>query len=230
MKKRAVYVIALVMLGISLFAIGRYFYSYIKVEKDQKELEQTVQEQSLDTIYTTIKDMVGWIKIDGMKLDNPIMQTTDNAYYLSHNYKGEKARTGSIFLDYRNNPQFTDRHAIIYGHVLRNGSMFGQLAQYANNEFAKAHKQITIELENEVLYLEVFAAYETTTDFYYIETKFADETFKQFISTIQNKSLISMDTAISIDDQIVTLSTCTKSTDEKERFVVHTKIVERKSK
>ena len=230
MKKFAVYVVALVMLGVSIFGIGRYFYSYIKVEKDQQELGQIVQDQTLDAIYATINDVVGWIKINGMKLDNPIMQTTDNAFYLSHNYKGEKARTGAIFLDYRNNSQFTDRHSIIYGHVLRNGSMFGQLAQYSTNDFAKEHKEITVELENETLFLEVFAAYETTADFYYIETQFTDDSFEQFITTIQNKSLISMDATVTSDDQIVTLSTCTKSTDEKERFVVHTKIVERKSK
>lgn len=230
MKKFVVYVVALVMLGISIFEIGRYSYSYLKVEQDQERLGRIVQEQSLDSIYATINNVVGWIKIDGMKLDNPIMQTTNNEFYLSHDYKGEKARTGSIFLDYRNNPQFTDRHSIIYGHVLRNGSMFGQLAQYANGDFAKEHKEITIELENETLYLQVFAAYETTTDFYYIETRFTDATMEQFITTIQNKSLISMDTTVTYEDQIVTLSTCTKSTDEKERFVVHAKIVERKGK
>jgi sortase B len=230
MKKFVVYVVALVMLGISIFEIGRYSYSYLKVEQDQERLGRIVQEQSLDSIYATINNVVGWIKIDGMKLDNPIMQTTNNEFYLSHDYKGEKARTGSIFLDYRNNPRFTDRHSIIYGHVLRNGSMFGQLAQYANGDFAKEHKEITIELENETLYLQVFAAYETTTDFYYIETRFTDATMEQFITTIQNKSLISMDTTVTYEDQIVTLSTCTKSTDEKERFVVHAKIVERKGK
>lgn len=226
MRKKFVYLIGFSVLIYSSYVLIDYFTSYFKEEKEHEQLQKIVQQNSYKYIYENYENVIGWININGLRLDNPLMQAKNNEFYLTHNYKGEKARTGSIFVDYRNNPEFTDRHTIIYGHVLRNGSMFGQLAAYANQDFALQHEEITINLKNETLRLQVFAAYETTTDFYYIETNFTEKSFTQFLNTIQEKSEISMKN-VAEEDQIVTLSTCTTSTDDKERFVVHAKIVER---
>ena len=155
------------------------------------------------------------------------MQGDNNEFYLTHNYNGEKLRAGSIFLDYRNSPDFTDRHTIIYGHDLRNGSMFGQLDLFADLTFATAHQTFQLEMGQEILTLQLYSAYETTTDFYYIQTNFTDQTFEQFLQDIKQKSSIDLDTSMQKNDQLVTLSTCTSSVDEKQRFVVHAKIIER---
>lgn len=85
------------------------------------------------------KDMAGWLTIADTEIDYPILQSTDNDYYLHHNYKNEKARAGSIFKDYRNTNEFLDKNTIIYGHNMKDGSMFADLRKYLDKDFLAAH-------------------------------------------------------------------------------------------
>lgn len=130
-------------------------------------------------------------------------------------------------MDYRNEPGLTDRHTIFYGHVLRNETMFGSLVKFSDEAYAKEHRIFTYYNNKEVIELEVFSAYETTTDFYYIDTEFAKGEFDSFIKTIQQKSAVQMSVDVTATDQIITFSTCTTSTNDKERFVVHAKVINR---
>ena len=223
--------IKLICIAVIIFASWQlidYFLTYEKVELQEEELQQKMITSSLHRLQEQYEEMVGWIKIENTKVDYPIMQAANNEFYLTHNYEGEKLRAGSIFLDYRNDPSLSDRHSIIYGHDMRNGSMFGQLHQYEEQSFANSNRQFTIELGNERLTLEVFSAYVTTTDFYYIETEFTNESYEQFVQTIKDKSVITYDGNLNVNDQIITLSTCVSDNQSDERFVVHAKVVERK--
>lgn len=226
MKRRLIQLLCLLVMVYTGREIIQYFGAYSQVNEEIEQVQTLVQEQSLNTLQQQYEDVVGWISIEGMKVDYPILQTDNNEFYLRHNYKGTESRAGSIFLDYRNDANLTDRHSIIYGHVLRNGSMFGQLANYAEVEFAQRHQFIEIELAGKKINLQVFAAYETTTDFYYIETDFTDTSFADFIDTIQDKSQIDLQVNVTEQDQLITLSTCTTSVSDAERFVVHAKVIE----
>lgn len=226
MKRRLIQLLCLLVMVYTGREIIQYFGAYSQVNEEIEQVQTLVQEQSLNTLQQQYEDVVGWISIEGMKVDYPILQTDNNEFYLRHNYKGTESRAGSIFLDYRNDANLTDRHSIIYGHVLRNGSMFGQLANYAEMEFAQRHQFIEIELAGKKINLQVFAAYETTTDFYYIETDFTDTSFADFIDTIQDKSQIDLQVNVTEQDQLITLSTCTTSVSDAERFVVHAKVIE----
>jgi sortase B len=228
MRQKLITLICLVVIVVASWQLIDYFLTYEIVGKQEEELQNKIASSSLTQLQKQYDEMVGWIKINHTKVDYPIMQAVNNEFYLTHNYKGEKLRAGSIFLDYRNNPLLNDRHSIIYGHDLRNGSMFGQLHQYEEQSFTDANRSFTIELANKQLTLEVFSAYQTTTDFYYIETEFTNESYARFIETIKNKSVITYDGNITISDQIITLSTCVSDLGD-ERFVVHAKVVERKS-
>ncbi len=228
MRQKLIPLICIVVIFFASWQLIDYFLTYEKVEKQEEELQQKTVTSSLTQLQKQYDGLVGWIKINHTKVDYPIMQATNNEFYLTHNYEGEKFRAGSIFLDYRNDPLLNDRHSIIYGHDLRNGSMFGQLRQYEEQSFADTNRHFTIELANERLTLEVFSAYQTTTDFYYIETVFTNESYGQFIETIKEKSVITFDGNININDQIITLSTCVSDDSGDERFVVHAKVVERK--
>ena len=228
MRKKVITIICLVAIVFSSWKIIDYFLTYKNVEEDEKDLQETIATTSLTELQKQYDEMIGWIQIEQTKIDYPIMQAENNEFYLTHSYEGKKLRAGSIFLDYRNDPLLNDRHSIIYGHDLRNGSMFGQLYQFGNQSFAEANRFFTIGTGNEQLQLEVFAAYETTTDFYYIETDFTNESFEQFIKTIKKKSVITFEENINGSDQIITLSTCVSDSSSDERFVVHAKVVERK--
>ena len=203
----------------------QYALSYKNVEKELKDAQQVVKESALTTLQKKNPNIIGWLSLADSRLDNPVLQTDNNDFYLTHNYLDEKSRGGSIFADFRNEPM-KDRHTIFYGHVLRNGTMFGELSKFAQQQYANEHPVFFYETATEKYELQVFAAYETTTDFYYIETQFSDATFGQFLNEIQQRSEIMMPVNVSVNDKIITFSTCTTSVNDKERFVVHAKIVD----
>ena len=209
---------------VSAVVLIRYFYSYVQVTQELETAQQIVKTSKLETLQQQNENIVGWLSLQDSRLDNPVLQTDNNEFYLSHNYLDEKSRGGSIFIDFRNDA-FKNRHTIFYGHVLRNGSMFGELAKFGNQQYAKEHPVFTYETNDATYLFEVFAAYETTTDVYYLETQFTDETFRQFLSEIQSRSVISMPVDVTEKDHIVTLSTCTTSPNNTARFVVHAKVI-----
>ena len=227
MLKYVLRVVAVLLIGYSLVVIGQYFYDYLQVETEIKDLTKQRTNQSFQQLSSEYEEIVGWIDIKDTRLHQPIVQTTNNEFYLTHNYKGEQARTGAIFMDYRNHPHFTDQNTILYGHVLRTGAMFGDLPKYENEQYARTHAEIEIEAANETLVVEIFAAYETTIEDAYLKTHFSTKEFLMYVKDIQAKSAWTSSIVLNEKDQIVTLSTCTTSLNDDERFVVHAKIVER---
>lgn len=227
MKTKLITVCCIVAISISIWQISAYFLSYKAEEKITSEVQQQKQDLSYEGLSKQYKDMKAWIHIEDTKIDYPVMQSSNNEFYLSHDYKGNRLRSGSIFIDYRNTPDFTDRHTILYGHDMRNESMFGQLSNYADETFADLHPYIELIVGNEKLVLQVVYAYNTTTDFYYIETQFTDETYHDFLSQIKQKTLIHENIALNTTDQLVTLSTCESDASNEKRFVVHAKLIER---
>lgn len=208
-------------MAVCAVVLARYFLSYSDITRTL----ETAQQTGLSAWQQQNSSIIGRLTLEGTRLDNPVLQTDDNEFYLTHNYKDEKSRGGSIFADYRNEVMH-DRHTIFYGHVLRNGTMFGDLAKFREQAYADAHPVFYYETAERRYALHVFAAYDTTTDFYYIETQFTDETYVRFLQNITQRSAIETAVHVSMADRIVTFSTCTTSLNDKERFVVHAKVVE----
>ena len=225
--KRFIQISCIAIMIYSGVQLVKYLYTYVAVEQELEEVQQVAQHTELTKLQALHPRIVGWLTLEGTRLDNPVLQAADNDFYLRHNYKGEESRGGSIFMDFRNDADELGRHTIFYGHVLRNGTMFGDLAKFAEQSYANEHPVFLYETTQSQYELHVFAAYETTTDFYYIETDFTDETYMTFVNEIQARSVITMPVTIDETDRIVTFSTCTTSVNEEERFVVHAKIVER---
>ena len=205
--------------------VVRYYLGYSEVTEQIEQAQLIVEQGELQELQQQNKNIIGWLTLENTRLNNPVLQTDNNEFYLTHNYLDEKSRGGSIFADFRN-IVMEDRHTIFYGHVLRNGTMFGDLSKFSVQAYAEEHPVFYYETNTKRYALHVFAAYETTTDFYYIETQFTNDTFDQFLSVIQQKSTIKMPVEINNSDKIATFSTCTTSQDDKERFVVHAKVVE----
>ena len=224
--KRLIQIVCIVVMIYSGVQLAKYVYTYFAVEKELEEVQQVVQHAELRALQDINPRIVGWLTLGGTRLDNPVLQATDNDFYLRHNYKDEESRGGSIFMDFRNDAAELERHTIFYGHVLRNGTMFGDLAKFAEQAYANAHPVLFYETTQKKYELHVFAAYETTTDFYYIETDFTDDSYMKFVNEIQARSVITMPVTVNEMDKIVTFSTCTTSANDEERFVVHAKVVE----
>lgn len=216
-------IIVMIYSGVQL---AKYVYTYFAVEKELEEVQLVVQNEELTALQDIHPNIVGWLTLEGTRLNNPILQAADNDFYLRHNYKDEESRGGSIFMDFRNDANELGRHTIFYGHVLRNGTMFGDLDKFAEQAYANEHPVLSYETTKNKYELHVFAAYETTTDFYYIETNFNDDSYMTFVNEIKERSVITMPVTVNETDRIVTFSTCTTSANDEERFVVHAKVVE----
>lgn len=224
--KKIIQLACIVVMVYAGVQIVEYMYSYVQIDNELEEIQHFANQEELDELREVNSRIIGWLSLEGTRLDNPVLQAADNEFYLRHNYLDKESRGGSIFMDYRNN-LLLDRHTIFYGHVLRNGTMFGNLAKFADQSYAKAHPVFLYETPEKRYELEVFAAYETTTDFYYIETDFTDESYAAFLEEIQSRSEITMPVQVRAEDRIVTFSTCTTSVNDGERFVVHAKVIEK---
>jgi sortase B len=174
------------------------------------------------------EDIVGWIKIDGTKVDYPILQAEDNEYYLKLNHKNQRTDAGSIFMDFRNTIEGEDHHTILYGHNMKDGSMFGELKKLKNQQFFNNNSTFLYQTLYKDYEVEIFSVYVTDTSFYYIETDFgSDEEYIDFILGLQERSMHKKDIALTAEDRIITLSTCEKSAFFKGRLVVHGRLIEK---
>lgn len=238
--------ITLISLGVFIYAAYNLidiFLDYYKNRQLMGEMQELFYEEedviTGDTIrpgfYPLLEqneDVVGWIKISGTQIDYPILQAEDNFFYLTRNFYYEESRAGSIYMDYRNNIRLTDeRNVIVYGHRMKDGSMFQQLTKYLDKEFFDTHRKIQFDTLYESYEAEVFAVYNTLTDFNYIQTEFTDDAeFAELLEQIKAKSKFKSDVEVTTDDIILTLSTCDYQLDREEgRLVVQAKLIKKEA-
>lgn len=198
-------------------------------ETSSQEGETEGVRSQFNDLHEVNEDIVGWVEIDGTKINYPILQASNNDYYLTRNYKHENSRAGSIFMDYRNQLK-EEKNMILYGHRMKDESMFQQLTKYESEAFLKEHQEVLFDTLYESFDAEVFSVYYTTTDFDYIQTDFESlDEYQGLLDEIKAKSLHDTGIDVSQDDTILTLSTCDYSLDPDEgRFVVHAKVKEAK--
>ena len=166
-------------------------------------------------------DTVGWIFCTGTAIDYPIVQGPDNEYYLARLFTGTSNAAGSIFLDYRNSPDFTDRHSILYGHNMKNGSMFASLTSYRDPEYFREHPQFLLCTPEKTYSVKIFSGYSAGVEDEAWRISFdSEEEFADWAAQEKEKSCFESDITPSGTDRIVTLSTCSYEFEE-ARFVVH---------
>lgn len=215
--------------GFLLFQNVKEKYQFRQLEK-QVENEKPIlvdEEYDFTELLETNGDTIGWILITGTSIDHPIVQASDNSYYLTHDFNHAHSNYGSIFMDYRNAADFSDNHTIIYGHNMRNGTMFHDLNEYSNQEFWDEHAFIDVYSPDGYRKWEIFSTYSTETNFDYLQTEFnSPEDYAVFINVLLSKSEWSNDgIQVTVEDRILTLSTCSNDSGNSRR-VVHAKLVE----
>lgn len=165
-----------------------------------------------DKLYKINNEIKGWITIKELGIDYPVLQHSDNQYYLKRDFNKKINQSGSIYLDYRNN-EFKDQTTVIYGHNMRNGTMFASLAKIVKKE-VESDIKIYIETKNEIYEYQVFSAYRIpTSDFY------RDESIEKMIKNSEIESSLEVKT----NDKILTLYTCTNTSDS--RIIVNAVLV-----
>ena len=170
-------------------------------------------------------DTVGWIKVDGTKVNYPIVQAEDNDYYLSHAFNKRSNAGGWVFADYRVDFEDFGRNTIIYGHNMNNKTMFGSIPNmlysgYLNNS-SNYYIKISTPTSNTVW--KVFSVYTIEPEVYYLKTNFRTEPYDKFLSTIKGRSIYDFGIDVTTDDKILTLSTCDNT--GTKRVAVHAKMI-----
>lgn len=161
---------------------------------------------------------------EALDISYPVVQGKDNAYYLHHLFSGESNINGSIFVDCHNQPDFTDQNTIVYGHNMKNGSMFGTLDKYQDQTLFEQHPEFYIYLPGKILKYRIFSCYAGRTGSEGYRYHFPEaEDFQIFLDTVSSYGDYDTGTELSVTDRIVTLSTCVNSR-RNYRYLVHGKL------
>lgn len=180
-----------------------------------------------DRLKAVNKEIVGWLMVPDSKISYPLVRGRDNQKYLTRASDNTYSALGSIFMDYRNEADFTDRHTIIYGHNTKNGAMFGALHEFRQQEYLDAHPRFFIFTEEGTLIYEVFSAFVTDaySDTYRLDLD-RDSAYASFLKKMARLSRVTTGVEVGIGDRVVTLSTCTSSEVKTERFVIQGRLLE----
>ena len=173
-----------------------------------------------DALHKINSDVVGWIYLEDSKINFPVAQGDDNQEYLYQLINGDYNGSGTPFVDYRNAPDFSDRNTIIYGHNMNNGAMFADIHKYEDQAYYDSHPVIWVLTPTRNYRLEIFAGYKTGLDADAWQMFFvSDDEFMEWVDTAIEKSAFESDVIPTVDDRIVTLSTCSDSANQ-IRFVL----------
>lgn len=167
-------------------------------------------------------DTVGWLYYPVLGINYPVMQDSDNSYYIKHTFSGDKNAVGSIFLDAYGNKDLKDDNTFIYGHNMRDGSMFGNMKKIRDEGIVKDNPCFWIYTEDGWKEYQIFSYHDanaTKKDMAF-QIKFENaQAFQQFLQTVTDASEEKLDVPVTASDKIVTLATCTS--DASVRLVVH---------
>ena len=187
----------------------------------------------IDVDFTKLKEKnsktVGWIQVSGTTINYPFVQGDDNEYYLTHSFNNSYNEAGWVFLDYRNKILESDRNTIIYAHGRMDTTMFGSLRKILTSGWLNNIENHVIKLstESENTLWQVFSVYKIPTTNDYIQIDFLDDEYLSFLNMLKERSQYSFNTGISVDDKILTLSTCY---DDNDKVVLHAKLIKREKK
>ena len=199
---------------------------HVKEEKKSEKDEVKEYKIDFDALKKSNSDTVGYIKVNNTNIDYVVVQTKDNSYYLNHNFNKEKNRAGWIFLDYRNKLDGSDKNTIIYGHNMKDGSMFETLSNVLQKWWYEDSNNyiVTFTTEEKTFMYQVFSTYDIKNEDYYIKTKFnSDNDYEKFLKTIKSRSNHDYGIEVTKDDTILTLSSCLGAGEK--RVVLHAKKV-----
>lgn len=242
-------IVLLLLIVVFVCGIGYtiyYLYNSYKDKKDNTNIldnvivddtpvteEKTEKMLQLEELQKENNEIIGWLEIEDTNINLPVCQTTDNDFYLTHNYKKEKSKGGSLFLDKNFDLINGSSNYLIYGHRNTQGLMFEDLLKYSKEDFYNNHKTIKFTTNKDdsvyeimsVFYSRVYYKNEKNVfRYYYFVNANNEEEYKDFVNNCKKSSIYNTGVTANYGDQLLTLSTCEYS-QEDGRFVVVAKKV-----
>ncbi len=245
---------------VSLYVIFKWNHDNYKIKQINKEIEKNINLNSNDKngilvnppqnknsnyyYYVTFpfyqadfssllnknKDTVAFLYVKNTLISYPVVQSSDNEYYLKHSFDNKINSAGWVFMDYRNNIKNLDDNTIIYGHARIDGTMFGSLrnvllSSWQNN---KDNYVIYFSTLYESMIFQIFSVYTIERESYYITSHFNNSIEKQkWIDTMKDRNILPINTEVDINDKFLTLSTCKNR--QGERIVIHAKLIKKQN-
>lgn len=238
-SRKRILLVCYAVIAVCLVVLAVYGAKWIKQRNNIKEVQKIakVEEEGNEKLdFAKLQeinpDIYAWIYIPGTKVNYPVLQSSkeeEEDYYLDHNLDGSDGRPGCIYTQKRNSKDFSDPNTVIYGHNMKDGSMFRDLHEYKDEEFFKENPYIYIYTSDRNYTYQIFAAYRY--DNRYILEEYDDfknsQAFENYLTEIlsQENSICNIDknVAVTSEDRIVTLSTCIGNSDY--RYLVQGKLI-----
>lgn len=239
--KKIILIILIIIIIFSISYMVYYFYNNyknkidntdilnnIEIDKTQITEQKTERMLQIEELQKENQEIMGWLEIEGTNINYPVLQTNDNDFYLTHNYKKENASTGSLFLDKDFDLINGSSNYLIYGHRNKQGLMFEDLMKYAKEDFYKEHTKIKFTTNKEdstyeimsVFYSRVYYKSEQNVfRYYYFVNANNEQEYNDFVNNAKKASIYDTGVNANYGDQLLTLSTCEYS-QEDGRFVV----------
>jgi sortase B len=247
--RKALFVGAVLLCCVGLAAGGLYLYLEQMKERtadDQQEMKPRVGIPSADSAlvgagaggaggggaggglmdFSSLTahngDIVAWLTVDGTGIDYPVTQAKDNRYYLTHTARNEYSKLGSVFLEFRNNRDFSDFNNVLYAHNMMDGSMFGQLARFKDRGFFESHGSGTLYTPDATYRIEAFACAVTESTGEYYRYAFPSTSERaDFVQMLRDSALNWRDVPVDVDtDRLLVLSTCSSEYREARTVLV----------
>ena len=247
-KVKSIILIILCILFITgICYISYYLYNYhknkadnidilnnVEIDNTQVTEQKTERMLQLEKLQKENEEIIGYLEIEGTNINYPVCQSTDNDYYIRHNYKKEYSKDGAIFLDKDYDWNIPSSNLLLYGHNNKNGTMFQSLLEYAKEDFYKEHTKIRFTTNKEDSIYEIISVFysrvyykseQNVFRYYYFVNAENEEEYNEFVNNAKKSSIYNIETTAKYSDQLLTLSTCEYS-QEDGRFVVVAKKLE----
>lgn len=193
--------------------------TYSKIAKENVKISKNERKIDFKKLKSQNQDIAGWIYIRSTTIDYPIVQGKDNEEYLHQDFNKKKSSSGTIFLDNNCKKDFTSDNNIIYGHHMKNGTMFAQLLKFREKSFLKKHNEIMIFTPDRTIHLKVISAYAQKAQNKIPVTFANDKQKKAYIKKIESMSEQTIKTSRINDSHIYTFVTCSYEGEDNRTYV-----------
>ena len=205
--------------------------SHIDPQAEHTRISPETISVDFDALNAEAPDVIGWLYQKDTVINYPVVQCDDNDYYLSHLFDGTPSKVGSLFADYENKYDFSDRNTIVYGHNMRDGSMLATLNYYTDQSWFEKNPRMYLDTPHGGYGVEIFSAFpanpsESGTDASPWRIDFKDDgAFSTWIAKMAERSVIKTGVEVTGSDKVLTLSTC--NADGSARFIVMGKLIQK---
>ncbi len=208
---------------------GQDQFPLLTGEEAEREKESPLSYPDISVDITSLKtqypNAIGWLYSPKTPIHYPVMQTQNNDYYIDHLANGKVNSAGSIFMDCRNDASLGGFSHILYGHNMKNGTMFGTILDYRKEGYFSDHPYLFYFTDSEIYRLEVFAGINTVADSYYYKMPQGDSDKEAYIKSVRERSYFYADIPVETGDSLMLLSTCSGAVNSDARFLLFAKIV-----